>query len=448
MRGLRSTIALIVVLGGLGAYIYFVTWKKPDKDAATKKEKVFASLQADKIDEIRVKSAKGESTTLKKQDGAWQIAVPVVAKADPAEVSSITNNLGTVDVSRVIDENPADLKDYGLATPRMEIEFKSGSDKDFQKLAIGDKSPTGSDVFAKRNDAKRVFLIPAFEETAFNRSTFDFRDKTLVKIDREKVDGIEVVVDGKTLQIGKDGTDWKILKPTLAKADTGLMEGVIGRLQAAQMKALVATEASAADLKKYGLDKPAVTVTLSAGSSRATLQIGAKTKENTYYARDASRPAVVTIDATMAENLKKDGVEQYRRKDIFEFRPYSTNRIEITRGTESVVFEMTKGEGDKPGKWRRASPKAADVDREKFESFLTKLSSMRGIAFPDAKTKTGLDKPTMTVQVKFEDTREEKVTFGSVGGDVYAQRPGEATAVQASMADFKAVSTALDEVAK
>ena len=40
MRGLRSTIALLVVLIGLGAYIYFVTWKQSDTtDAASKQEK-------------------------------------------------------------------------------------------------------------------------------------------------------------------------------------------------------------------------------------------------------------------------------------------------------------------------------------------------------------------------------------------------------------------------
>ena len=44
MRGLRSTIALIVVLGGLGAYIYFVTWKKP-AEPASKQEKVFAGVR-------------------------------------------------------------------------------------------------------------------------------------------------------------------------------------------------------------------------------------------------------------------------------------------------------------------------------------------------------------------------------------------------------------------
>ena len=36
MRGLRSTIALLVVLAGLGAYIYFVTWKKTPETAASK----------------------------------------------------------------------------------------------------------------------------------------------------------------------------------------------------------------------------------------------------------------------------------------------------------------------------------------------------------------------------------------------------------------------------
>src|SRR3954468_5574044 len=179
MRGLRSTIALIVVLAGLGAYIYFVTWKKTDKDADAK-EKVFASLQKDKIDEIRVRPATGEATTLKKESGGWQIVAPIAAKADETEVSRITSNLGLADVTRVIDENPADLKEYGLATPRIAIEFKGAADKDFQKLLIRDKSPAGADVFAKRNGDKRLFLIPAYEETALNRSTFDFRDKALL----------------------------------------------------------------------------------------------------------------------------------------------------------------------------------------------------------------------------------------------------------------------------
>jgi len=57
MRGLRSTIALLVVLAGLGAYIYFVTSKA--EDSSTKQEKLFPSVTSDNIEELTVKSYSG-----------------------------------------------------------------------------------------------------------------------------------------------------------------------------------------------------------------------------------------------------------------------------------------------------------------------------------------------------------------------------------------------------
>ena len=52
MRGLKTTIGLLVVLGGLGGYIYYDSQKKPaDDPSVSKLEKVFAGLQSDKVDE-------------------------------------------------------------------------------------------------------------------------------------------------------------------------------------------------------------------------------------------------------------------------------------------------------------------------------------------------------------------------------------------------------------
>ena len=222
------------MLAGLGAYIYFVTWKMPEGGAtdATKLEKVFAGFEADKIEEIKVKSAAGDATTLKKEGGSLagrRSRSP--PKADESEVSGITSALGQIEIVRVVDENPTNLNDYGLSNPRIEIDFKAAGDKDYRKLLVGDKSPTGADLFAKRNDEKQVFLIPAFQETSLNRSTFDLRDKTVLKFDREKVDGVDVTAGGKTLAVAKDGGDWKITKPLQTRADFGSVEGLVGRLQ-------------------------------------------------------------------------------------------------------------------------------------------------------------------------------------------------------------------------
>ena len=451
MRGLRSTILLVAVLAGLGAYIYFVTWKLPEGGAtdAKKLEKVFAGYEADKVEEIKVMSAAGDATTLRKEGGVWKVTQPITAAASESEVSGITSALGQMEVGRVVDENPTNLNDYGLSNPRIQIDFKAAGDKDYKKLLVGDKSPTGSDIFAKRNDDKQVFLIPSFQETSVNRTTFDLREKSVLKFDREKVDGIDVTSSGKTLTVAKEGGDWKITKPVQTKADFGSVEGLVGRLQSVQMKSIVADNPPAADLKKYGLDKPEATVNLSAGSTRATLLIGGKAEDNTIYARDASRPAVVTVESALLDDLKKSA-DDYRRKDVFEFRPFNANRIEMTRNDQTVVLERVKGQGENaPDTWRRVTPSAKDVERDKSDSLLSKLSNIRAASFVESTAKTGLDKPALTVSVKFDDgKKEEKVTFGQAGSDVYVSRPGEPGAAKIDAADFNDAIKSLDELSK
>ena len=450
MRGLRSTIALFVVLIGLGAYIYFVTWKRPDSsDAASKQEKVFASLEADKIEELKIKAEKGDTTTVVKKDGAWQLTEPIRTQAEESEVSSITSGLSGLNVVRVVDENPGDLKEYGLATPRVAIDFKASGDKDYRRLLVGEKSPTGSDMFAKRNDEKRVFLIPAFQDSTFNKDTFSLREKKLLKFDRDKVDRVELTASGKNVALAKEGADWKITAPVQAKADFGAVEGLMGRLQTAQMKSIVANEPSPADLKKYGLDKPEVTVNVNAGSSRATLLVGGKAEEGTVYVRDASRPMVMTAESSFADDVKK-GADEYRRKDVFEFRAYNATRVELTRNGQTTVFEKTKGEGENPqDKWRRLSPNAGEPDKAKVESLLSRLSNMRATSFVDASAKTGLDKPELAVYVKFDDgKKEERVSFGKVGDDAYASRPAEPGAAKVEANDLTEALKTLDEISK
>jgi hypothetical protein len=287
------------------------------------------------------------------------------------------------------------------------------------------------------------------QETSLNRTTFDLRDKGLLKFDREKVDAVDVTAGGKTIAIAKEGGDWKITKPVQTKADFGSVEGLVGRLQSVQMKSIVADQATPADLKKYGLDKPEATVNLGLGSSRATLLIGGKAdKDNTVYARDASKPAVVTVEQSLLDDRKKDA-DNYRRKDLFEFRPFNATHIELTRNGETVVLDRVKGANDKPDTWKRVSPNPGDVDKEKMDSLLSKLSNMRASSFVDSTAKTGVDKPALVVTVKFDEgKKEEKVTFGQEGSDVYAVRPGEPGAAKADKADLDEVTKSFDEIAK
>src|SRR3954468_23198248 len=153
MRGLRSLLLLIVIAIPLGWYAYRDS-KKPADSNEPKKDKVFA-VEADKIDELSLKSESGDRTRLQKSGSEWKIVAPAGAAPDANEISGVTSGVASLEMDRVVDENPADLKEYGLAQPRIELAFKTGGKE--QSLLIGQKTPPGTGLYAKRGDDKKVF---------------------------------------------------------------------------------------------------------------------------------------------------------------------------------------------------------------------------------------------------------------------------------------------------
>src|SRR5436190_7771566 len=112
MKGVRSFLVLLVVAAALGGYLYYDS-KQPAPDEK-KQEKVFADVHSDKIDQLTVKSEKGETTTAAKQRDRWQETQPEPVPADEAEISGITSNLASLEISRVVDDKATDFKQYGL----------------------------------------------------------------------------------------------------------------------------------------------------------------------------------------------------------------------------------------------------------------------------------------------------------------------------------------------
>jgi hypothetical protein len=434
MRGLTSTIVLAVILAGLLGYIYFVDAKRP-ADGTETKEKAFSVAQ-DQIEELQIKAASGETSRLRKAESGWELVEPVKAGADVSELSSVTSNLSTLEVQSVVDENPADLAQYGLNPPRIEVAFRLKGEKDFRHLLVGEKTPTGGDLYAKNPQDKKVFLISSFLDTTFNRTPFELRDKSILEFERDKVDSVEVVKGTSTLQFTRSGQDWKIVKPIAARGDYGAIEGLVTRLSSGQMQKIVADQAT--NLKQYGLDRPTLTATVSAGSSRASLLLG-KTEGESTYAKDLSRPNVFTVEKSLATDLDK-ALGDFRRKDVFDFRSFTANRVEIRRGADTFVFEKTK---DKDGKeiWRGAAGK--DVDTTKVEDMLTKFSNLRAQTFETAQH-ASLRTPALTMTVRFDENKTETATFGRAGQDVYAARADEPGSAKLETTPYEDAIKALD----
>lgn len=446
MRGLRTLIILLVIAVPLG-YLVYRESQRSTVDEGPKRDKVF-TVESDKIEEITVKAESGEQTRLRKSGSDWTIVSPVSAAPDSAEVSGLTSNLSNLEMQRVVDENPPDLKEYGLAQPRIQVSFKAGGQE--HTLLVGSKTPPGSDLYAKRAGDNKVFLIASYLESTFNKKPFDLRDKSIVKVDRDKLDAVEITTPERTIRFGKPaGGEWRLAAPVEGRADFSGVESLISRLTGLQMKA-IAAETETPDAKTFGFDKPAASVRFGSGSSQAAVVFGSKAEEGTVYARDLSRPIVFTVESSVLDELKKDPSE-FRQKDLFDARSFNATHLQLTHGGQTHTFEKAKArnkDGQEEEKWRQTAPQARDLDQGKFDALLSAITGTRATGFVDAPTASKvLAKPEMTAAVKFDEgKKEDRVTFAKAGSEAYAARAGEPGAARIDVSTFDSIVKALQEL--
>jgi Domain of unknown function (DUF4340) len=438
-------IALVLILAGLGAYIYFVDSKRP-ATAVEEKAKVF-TVEADKVEEVTITS-ETETSTLRKVDGTWRMTAPVQADADQSAVSSLTNALSTVEVNRVVEENASNLTDYGLATPRITVAYKAAGGNEGQ-LLIGDKTPTQSDVYAMKPGEKRVFLVSGFNESTFAKKPFDLRDKRILNFERDKIDSVEVARDANTVLLARSGSDWVLKQPIQARGDYSAIEALITKLASGSMTRLVEGAGSApkdaAGLTTYGLNKPVARISLGTGSSRATLALG-KAEEGAVYAQDQGRGLIFTVDPTFLSDLKSSA-DDYRDKEMFESRGFNTDQVRVLRGSETLEFRKQAGTGENPSeKWQRVvDGKPTDIDTTKMEAFLSKLTTLRAQSFVTASPSTGLATPRLVVSSSYDNGKFERVRIAK-NAEVFGARDGEPGVAKLDAAAYDEAIKALDAV--
>ena len=427
MRGIRSTLILFVIALGLGLYIYFIESERPTSVAQAELEQVFP-FESDDVTRLAVTAETGERTVIEKTEDRWHLSEPFDGNVDVTKAVSLSSSLATLELQRVVaePEDAPDLSIFGLAEPRIIVGVTTETDE--QQLLIGDRTPTGNDLYATVGDSDRIFLISGFLDSTFNQTTFDLRDKTILNITRDQVDGLEISGDQLNIQLRKTESQWALVRPIAAHTDLGATDGIVGQLSTGQMSSV--EEENADDLEPYGLDTPTLSISVGLGSSTATLLLGTPTSMGTVYARDASRDLVFTVDQSLVTELRQ-GVEAYRRRDLFTFRPFNATALELDVEGERWNFEKVEATGEEEtDSWRRTSPDTETVDQGPMDDLLAKFSNLRAESFEPTRDNTGLETPIATVRVTYDDTGSvEQVTIGRVEENVFAingNEPGAA----------------------
>src|SRR5438067_12786289 len=211
-------------------------------------------LHAEAADVTAVELKRREDTVrLTREGDGWELKSPVLARGDRARVDETLTTVLTAKADREIDPKPAALGDFGLDKPAAEVTLTLKDGKTVG-LALGNKSPTGVWVYGREAGKPAVVALPDSVLREATKPATDFRDRSVLSVDRKAVSGFDLVADGDTVSVAHAGEAWRITKPVALPADTEAIGDMFEKLTSAKVKEFVAE--SPPSRAVYGLDRP------------------------------------------------------------------------------------------------------------------------------------------------------------------------------------------------
>jgi len=421
----KTTIIVAVLAIALGAFVYFYEIKGgEERQQAEQQAKKIFLFEDDQVKGLTLEHSGKEIVLTKAKDGEWTITAPIETEADKGTVDGLVRNLKSAETDRIVADSTADLGAFGLDEPEVKVSLLLGEEHT-EPLCIGNKSPTGSYIFANMGGSHEVFTTRSSLLSNVKKELFDLRDKRVLGFEKDEVEKLELNQRGKPLFVlSKTGSEWQMEQPQKLQGDRSEVNNILNKLKNGKAKAVVTEKASS--LKSYGLDKPDVVVTLWLGKDKAKkqLKIGDEKAPDRYYAKDEARDPIFTVDSTFVVELRKD-LFDLRDKEIVRFLRDRVNKIELVYADSSIVCQK-----DTSDNWRVTAPVVQKAKKWKVSGLLSDIETLKAEEFVAEQatdlSRYGLDTPQITAKLWDDREIQTQVSLGKVKGDlVYAKVRGK-----------------------
>jgi peptidyl-prolyl cis-trans isomerase B (cyclophilin B) len=302
---------------------------------AFRDRQVLRPAKKDKIVKIAVQRGAIRYAAEKKGD-KWTLTSPVGEDADESAVGRYLDRMNDLTAEKVAAEdakgNEKALAGYGLDKPSgwFEIAEETSADPKVQKVLIGKPSASGG-LYAMVPGGDLVYELSRY---AADDTGGEFVRRSLMAFDKTKAKSVTVASRHGEMRLVKTGLGWSVEKPgPAAPADKDKVEALLSALAALGAERVV--EYAPAGLASFGLEKPAVSVTVETDDGRKqSVLIGDGLSGGTFrYAKVPDRASVFALDKAAADKLEAPPAD-FRSKAPPAPKPAQANEPPKAAGEE------------------------------------------------------------------------------------------------------------------
>lgn len=195
---------------------------------------------------------------------------------------------------------------------------------------------------------------------------------SILKLDQATITALEIKKrDSPPIVLAKSNSgNWQITQPESFGADQSTINGALASLSALNSERVVEDKPS--DLKRYGLDQPAVEVRVTEKDNKTQkLLFGDDTPAGgAVYAMLAGDPRVFTVSSYNKNSVDKS-LNAWRDKRLLTANPDKVSRIELIRKNQTIEFGRNQDE------WQILKPKPLRADSFQVSELMRKLTDAR-----------------------------------------------------------------------
>ena len=442
---LKTNIIIGAIFAFLLAFVYFYEIKGgQERRQAAERSKQLLEFKESEVERLALIRPEGSIEVERIEEGQWRVVLPVEDGADGEAIARYLRNIAESEREKVIvdsaDARSADTAArFGLDRPRLGIlvETEEGA---LDTLFFGTDAPTDRYTYVKRSGSNpEIFVVRAWRYDNLDKSVFDLRDRRVLALSKAEVTEASRAGISGPVSLRKEGADWLLQEPIVARASTEVVDGLLGKIENSEISEFVDEAPDGKALVAYGLDSRAVEWSLRLGQDRVEkrLSIGLEDDEGRYYARDESRPQVFLVDSTLVHRLTQE-VTALRSKKPLQVEPDRIDRMEYRRGPV-LIFAAEK---DTLGVWNLQDPPGQKAKSWKLNALLTDLQSLEATGFAAAQG----GEPPLSVRLMEDGQSLHYVQFFLRDGEIYLEQDGDSHAYKIDTDVFADIDMQLDEV--
>lgn len=300
-KGIGIGLGVLVVLGGLTAYVYRP--QPADSNSTAAVSNPWPRVDAARIDHVTLRRQTGPEAgrviELEKRGTSWVMTAPGRGPTAGTSVEDLVRNFADMNVTMVRGRNPSSHATFEVDDEHaVRVTLKAGAST-VVDVFVG--AGVGGGTAVRVPSRPETFEVNQSVSSAVQRSARDWRDRQITQL--SNVQSVEWVNRNGTFHFNRSGNTWTAAAgTTVARLDTARIDSLVSSLSGLQATDFAAEGAASG----VGPDSPRVVLTTGGGDAAVTtttVRLGNNSGDNESFVQREGTDTVFVVTRATVESI-------------------------------------------------------------------------------------------------------------------------------------------------